>query len=189
MAGTHIEIDHNTESIADALNRVLANVNDASEAFASIASYLEHATRDRFDTQTAPDGTPWAGHEPSTTKAREKQNLRVDKILHGEMLNLRDMIHSDYGPDSMSLSTGSVTSRYAAKQQFGADNMTVTVKPHQRRITQAFGRELTAPITADVAGYSYTLNQKPRPFLGLSADDEDEIIGILQDFLSVGGSQ
>lgn len=151
MAGTHIEIDHNTESIADALNRVLANVNDASEAFASIASYLEHATRDRFDTQTAPDGTPWAGHEPSTTKAREKQNLRVDKILHGEMLNLRDMIHSDYGPDSMSLSTGSVTSQYAATHQFGDE----------------------------------TRNIIARPFLGLSADDEDEIIGILQDFLTL----
>ena len=183
MAGTHVQIDHNTASIADAFNQLLAKTNDGSEAFAAIASHLELTTRGRFDTETAPDGSPWAGHEPSTTKAREKQNLRVDKVLHGETLNLRDLIHTDYGPDSVWISTGQPASAYAAKQQFGADNLQVNVKAHQRKMTHVFGRELANPVTANVNAFSYTLNQEARPFLGISSEDEDAILGILGDFL------
>ena len=123
MSGTQLELDHNSDEVLKRLNEVLTRGADASEAFAEIASHLELSTRERFDTETAPDDTKWAAHADSTTAARAKQNLRVDRILHGETLNLRDGIHSGYGPDSVWISTGQPAAAYVARMQFGMEGI------------------------------------------------------------------
>jgi len=123
MAGTQLELDHSSDEILKHLNEVLTRGEDASEAFAEIAGQLDRSTRERFDTETTPDGFAWKEHKKATIKAREKQNLRVDRILHGDTLNLRDGIHTGYGPGSVWISTGQPASAYAARMQFGMEGI------------------------------------------------------------------
>lgn len=158
MAG--VSVDHNAAEIAALLTDVLARSADATPAMAEIAGVLELSTRERFDTETAPDGTPWAPHSEATRQMRLERGVRVARILHGSTLNLRDEIHTHWDSDSVDISTGQVSSAYAAMQQFGGTASPKSMIP---------GAEIPA-----------------RPFLGISDDDADQIQEILRDFLSVG---
>jgi phage virion morphogenesis protein len=151
MAGTNsvISIDYDSQPVADLLTRMLDQVQDLTPPMMEIAEYLHEKTRDRFDQQQAPDGTPWHPLAASTKKAKQRKGVPVDKILHGQTLNLRDTIYPFWGAQEAGVSTGPGTEAYAATQQFGDD-----------------GRNIPA-----------------RPFLGLSDEDEQEVIDILGDFL------
>lgn len=72
---------------------------------------------------------------------------------------------------------------YAAAQEYGFDGV-VNVKAHLRTITQAFGRELAAPMTVDVAAHQARMHLPERSFLrsglrdrtpAIAADLEDAI--------------
>lgn len=88
-----------------------------------------------------------------------KERKGHNRQLEGESGQLSRQIH--YQTSNQGLELGS-TMEYAAMMHFGGKKADF---PH---------------LWGDIPA---------RPFLGLSADDEDEIIGILQDFLSVGSSQ
>ncbi len=154
MAGTqsNISIDYDSQAVTDVLNQLIANVSDTQPAMMEIAEYLHERTRDHFDNQQDPDGTPWAPLAASTLKAKQRKGVPIDKILHGQSLHLRDTIFPFWSNGEAGVSTGPGTEAYAATQQFGADER----------------------------------NIEARPFLGLSAEDETEVIEIMNQFLTEG---
>ncbi|WP_293266752.1 phage virion morphogenesis protein [Neptunomonas sp.] len=154
MAGTqsNISINYDSQAVTAVLDQLIANVSDTQPAMMEIAEYLHERTRDHFDNQQDPDGTPWAPLAASTLKAKQRKGVPVDKILHGQHLHLRDTIFPFWGNNEAGVSTGPGTEAYAATQQLGADER----------------------------------NIEARSFLGLGAEDETEVIEIMNQFLTDG---
>lgn len=152
MAGTQsrITIDYNSQSVALVLDQLVAQAADLQPAMMEIAEYLHERTRDHFDNQEAPDGTPWAPLADSTKARKQAQGVPINKILHGQTLNLRDTIFPFYSSTEAGVSTGPGTEAYAATQHFGDAKR----------------------------------NIEPRPVMGISEADEQEVIAILEQFLA-----
>ena len=131
MAGTQssISIDYDSQAVTDMLNQLIAQTNNLQPAMMEIAEYLHERTRDRFDNQQDPDGNAWAPLADSTKKRKQAQGVPVDKILHGQTLNLRDTIFPFYSNTEAGVSTGPGTEKYAASHQFGADERNISARP------------------------------------------------------------
>ena len=184
MAGTSIEIDLQIQEVHDAFNRLIQAGQNLDAPMREIAEFLNERTRDHFDKEESPDGEAWAPLASSTIEARQKQGVPVNRILHGKSLHLRDTIFPFYSEDEAGVSSGPATQKYAALHQFGADNMSIQIPQHNRRIESAFGKPLKFPVIQTVSARTATLNVPARPFIGIGSEDEDEILGILKDFLS-----
>ena len=121
-----------------------------------IGEHLLNTTRERFSSQTAPDGTPWAplSEDYKRTKPRNQDKiLTLYGILRGQLT---------YRAARDEVAIGSPTI-YAGTHQFGAER-------------GAFGTTARgAPIPwGDIPA---------RPFLGLSPDDESAVMEILAEHL------
>ncbi len=120
---------------------------------------LESATIDRFDSETAPSGERW------------KPSLRA-KIEGGKTLSdrttLRHSIHSVAGSSDVEVGTNLI---YAGVHQFGATIRAKSEAGLRFRLPGGLGyrRVMEVEIPA-------------RPFLGLSADDEAEVIAQVEDY-------
>lgn len=170
MAGITFTVEIDEAALAESLVDLVDRMERPLGFYKLVGDYLEgHAIKRNFDTETAPDGTPWASLRPATLKRREKAGLTSTKILNatGTMRS-----HINARPESDHVSVG-VPDDQAAVMQFGAAQ-------------GAFG----AFIGKDKLGRDH-FHHMPwgdipaRPFLGLSTDDEAEIIRIAEDWLSV----
>ncbi|MDE0714088.1 MAG: phage virion morphogenesis protein [Gammaproteobacteria bacterium] len=157
MAGARIRID--VLGIGNASRRLgalSAAGRDLRSVFEDIGEYLVRTTKDRFRTQTDPDGVPW---KPLSLNYREQKKRNKDKIL-----TLDGFLHGtiNFRASSQEVLVGSPLV-YAGTHQFGA--------PEGSFGTTSRGRPIPwGEIPA-------------RPFLGLSGDDRDEVEGIVTDYL------
>ena len=183
MAGTQqqITVDYDDVQVQDALNRLLQLTQNTEPVMSEIAEYLHGRTRDNFDAEQDPDGNAWAPLKDSTKKRKADQGVPINKILHGQSLHLRDTIFPFWSDNEAGVSTGPGTDAYAAAQQFGTEGMKINVPAHQRLVRQAFGNTLRFPVWSNVKAHSITGSTPARPFLGVSKDDEREILEILED--------
>lgn len=141
---------------------------DLEELMSGIGGYLEGATIDRFDREEAPDGSAWTKSE----RARRDSGKTLQ-----DSGQLRSSIVSEADSKSVRVGTNKV---YAGIHQFGFDG-NVTVRGHARTIDQAFGKQLKAPVTFNVDAFERLLKMPARPFLGLSGEDEAEILAFAED--------
>lgn len=156
MAGT-ITIEYPGEEVLRELRRLSAAVGPAGmrPALAEIGEELAESTRQRFSSSTAPDGSRWAPNAPATLARKRGTRPLVDSGILG-------------GGITYQLVDGGVeigSSRiYAGTQQLGAKR-------------GQYGRTSRgAPIPwGDIPA---------RPFLGVSAADEQIILGILADHIA-----
>lgn len=131
------------------LQRLIGAGGNPRPALKEIGEELVDSTQRRFETQTGPDGTPWARNATSTIKRKGR-----DQPLTGETGKLMDQI--DYqltGNDTLDVGSPTI---YAAMQQFGG---TKEEFPH---------------LWDDIPA---------RPFIGISDEDEEKIIGLFNDYL------
>ena len=75
---------------------------------------------------------------------------------------------------------------YARSMQLG-DTRSIAIGAHTRKIRSLFGKPLKKPRTIEIGAHSQKRALPPRPFIGLSADDETEIFYILREFLAGKG--
>ncbi|MNR33059.1 Phage virion morphogenesis family protein [compost metagenome] len=120
-----------------------------------MSEYLQLSTDERFRAQVSPDGTSWAPLSPATL-ARKKGN----RILR-ESGTLQDTLRGQVGGNELHFGTDRP---YGAVHQFG--------QPKGKSGTTRRG----SPIPWG--------NIPARPYLGLSAEDEEEIPAILRDYLA-----
>jgi phage virion morphogenesis protein len=121
-----------------------------------IGEYLVSSTKERFKTQTAPDGTPW----PESIRARTEGGvtLRDTSTLYGS-------INYHARPDRVEVGTNNKT---AAVHQYGA-----TIRPKRARYLQfKIGRRWARKAKVEIPA---------RPFLGISDDDQEAINEIIRD--------
>ena len=113
MPGVRIRVELDDAELRAALERLAAAGRDLTPAMQYIGEELLNSAKERFRSQTAPDGTPWAPLS-EVTRARKPRNK--DKILTLEG-NLRGTL--DYRADADSVEVGSPLI-YAGTHHFGA---------------------------------------------------------------------
>lgn len=171
MAMITIEID--SRPVLDALNELRRRGSNLSPALKAIGNDLVESTQRRFGTSTAPDGTPWAANSDVTLQRylgmfsssykkdgslskKGAARAGAKKPLIGESKSLSKTITYRVVDGGRTLLVGS-PQKYAAVQQFGAS-------------AREFGKAPWGDIPA-------------RPFLGVSAEDERNILDTLRDYL------
>ncbi|QJT15261.1 phage virion morphogenesis protein [Aeromonas sp. 2692-1] len=152
----------------------LGRSDHKAELLESIGAVVESQTRRRIsDEKTAPDGTPW---EPwSTDYAKTRHGNQ--SLLQGDG-DLLDSI--EYQVQRNSVRVGSALA-YSGVHQDGFSGA-VQVPAHLRRITQAFGKALAFPVYQSVGSFTRQMEIPQREFLGLSSDNQTELLAVIGDF-------
>ncbi|WP_445364403.1 phage virion morphogenesis protein [Microbulbifer sp. ANSA003] len=154
MAGARIELD--AREATNTLSKLVGDLENPAPLLRDIGEYLLQVHRNRFRTQTSPDGIPWAALSPSYLKRKSKNQGKV-LTLSGVLRNtLRYQVQGTellFGTDRP----------YGAVHQFGA--------------TQGqFGKtKRGSPIPWG--------HIPARPWLGTSAEDDREILALTRDYL------
>lgn len=128
-------IEVNNAAVLAALNRLLQEGQDMSPVLHVIGEDIVARAKMRFQTLTAPDGTPWAENKPSTiedyVRAKGGYSKKTGNLLKkGELLQAsKRPLHGKSGTEDLAsrifanvngnaLTVGS-SPIYAAMQQFG----------------------------------------------------------------------
>jgi phage gpG-like protein len=157
-----------SEQIITRLDRVYPAVRSRlDDAVARMAFKLEeHIKRNKLSGQVLGKYTHWK----ATNRLRNSINVAR---------------WSDMGGTAIMASVGTNV-EYGAFWEYGFTGQ-ISVKAHQRKMTQAFGRPLRSPVTASVRGFSRTVNVAPRSFLRSAlADLQAEIKAAISQAVSEG---
>lgn len=175
MTGVSLQLD--VEGLAE-VREFLSRVQnfDRTRLLETLASTVENQVRRRIaQERRGPDGR-WA---PRSTRYAQSRQGSGGSLLQRSGA-LRDSITSSVSDGEARIGTRLA---YGATHQFG-DQRTVQVGPHQRTITQVFGRPLKdGPKTVSVAGHSLRRNIPARPFLWFSPENIEDLRDQTLDFL------
>lgn len=154
MAGAMFDVALDDSRTGQALARLAERLDSLRTPLLDVAEYLHQSTDARTRRQVAPDGTPWAPLSP-VTLARKRSG---GKILRETGALLDTLRHQVVG-DELHFGTDRL---YGAVQQLG-----------QKK--GASGAAGGRPIPwGDIPA---------RPYLGLSTEDEAEVLAIIAEYL------
>lgn len=157
-----VRLEIENDQITPALAGVAEALGDPLPLFQDFGEYLVKSTTDRFPTGRAPDGSVWAPKSPVTLQAYgARKSNRVDaRPLFGPSGALSSTINYEAFGDRVEWGSPMI---YAAVQHFGAAK-------------GAFGRaSRNGPIPWG--------NIPARPFLGISPEDEVQMLDIVSEWL------
>jgi phage virion morphogenesis protein len=145
-----------SDEITPALERTAAALENPLPLMQDLGEYFVDSTTKRFPTGTAPDGSVWAPKSPVTIAAQGgRRTNRLDtRPLFGPSGVLSSTINYEAFSDRVEWGSPMV---YAAMQQLGG--------------TKSAFPNLWGDIPA-------------RPFLGLSAEDEPNVLDIIGEYVS-----
>lgn len=143
MSGLNLTYTYADLGNEPAMIRLAAMFDDLTPLMDDLGAEIEDQTLERFETNIAPDGSPWL---PSLRVQQAQGNAQtlVDKG------HLRDSITRNSGPRMTQVGTNVV---YAAIHQFGGET-----------------------------GRNKSVEMPARPYLGISDENERELIYIARDF-------
>lgn len=132
---------------------IAATFGDLTGLMTHLGGVLETQTDDRFETETAPDGSPW---KPSLRARQQGGKTLQDRVI------LKNSIHSVAGPSSVEIGTNLI---YAGVHQGGATIRAKTASGLRFQLPGKLGwrRMMQVEIPA-------------RPYLGLSFDNGEELL-------------
>ncbi|PCH65804.1 MAG: phage virion morphogenesis protein [Rhodobacteraceae bacterium] len=157
-------IEFNNDQITPALGRVAAALGDMTPVMQDLAELWLSSTQDRMERGEQPDGTPFAPRSPTTLEQYAAQGFIFGAPLNltGEM---RQQLATESGSDFLRIGSNAIQS---AVMQFGASQ-------------GAFGSTAKGgPIPwGDIPA---------RPFLGISDEDETNMMAELAEWLETAAS-
>ncbi len=180
MPGAAITVDVDDREWRAAFKRLRKRMKDLSPVMDEIGASLEHTTKRRFETETAPSGEPWKPSMPSYDRGgsgvHPKGGGHTDR---GQTLTdtgrLRASFTRQASEDEVIVGTNVV---YAAIHQFGGKTRPHVIRP--RRKKALFWPGLNHPVKK----VQHPGSKVPaRPFLGISSSDERRIGRIFEDWL------
>lgn len=177
-ASTPLDITIDDAEIKAGLAQLAAKLNDLRPFFNDVGETLLNSTRNRFRSQTAPDGAAWKPLSPAYA-ARKARNKGKVLTLSGA---LRGTLVKQATADSLRIGTPLI---YGAVHQFGAakgsfGTVVARINAYSRRTktgattVRAHTRPMRVP-WGDIPA---------RPFLGLSVDDRQDLLAALNAYLS-----
>ena len=151
---------HGQEKITQWLNRVLKETKDSTELLHEIGSILESNTKERINSGIGVDDKPW--QKSWRARVQGGTTLRDTSQLYNSIK------YQVIGGKRVVVGTNVM---YAALMHFGG-----TIKPKH-------GKFLTfkTPTGGWVRVKSVTI--KPRPYLGVSVDDSQDILFTIEEYL------
>lgn len=165
MTGAAFEVTFNDAAILGALDRLQLGLGEDGALLRAIGEYGVASTQRRFQTETAPDGSPWTALNPAYASLKGSGF----NILTRSGLLQRSM---NYRPGISEVRWGSPMI-YAAVHQFGDTIVPKNAKALYFKLGLG-GR--------DVMARSVTI--PARPYLGINAEDAEEIIALTGDFMA-----
>lgn len=154
MAGAMLDVKLDDSRVGAALGELMERLGELRTPLLDIAEYLHQSTDERFRKKVAPDGSPWAPLSPVTlAKKKGKGILRESGALQDTFRHAVTGNELAFGTDRP----------YGAVHQFG-----------QKKGASGTTSRGTPLPWGDIPA---------RPYLGLSSDDEVEILAIIQDYL------
>ncbi|MCH4573103.1 phage virion morphogenesis protein [Achromobacter xylosoxidans] len=152
-------VEVNDAQFAEAMKRLDELIKDMTPALRGIGEYLASSSKDRFGSQTAPDGSAWA---PLSEWYRESKRANKDKVLtlNGYLCNT---IHWQVFPDQVLVGSNL---EYAAIHQFGG-----IIRPKRAKALKVGGRVVSQ------------VKIPARPYLGISTDDATESEALVAEYL------
>lgn len=112
-----ITVTVDDQFVIDRLNELARRVDDMGPAFSAIGMELENRVRARFETQSDPDGDPWAAWKPSTVLSYPEDGSGRVLDRYGTML--RNITHT-YDGTSATVGFGDP---YATYHEYGTRDM------------------------------------------------------------------
>ncbi len=164
MSGARLTAEFQDAEIRRALAQWRATGRNPVPMMRAVGTRLVANTQDRFDDATAPDGSAWAGLSPGYASLKRGPGILREAGMRG---GLQGSITFDTAGSELAIGSNKI---YAGVHQFGA-----TIRPK----TAPFLRFRTA--TGWAAVRSVTI--PARPYLGLSARDEEDTLDVVEFFL------
>lgn len=127
MTGISYEVETQSDELEAFLKRKLAKVQNLRPFHVNVGEHMLNSVQERFDTETAPDGSRWAALAPSTVEGRLRRNGNAELTILREQGHLAGSFNYDAKDDHVRVGTPSV---YAAIQHFGGEagrNKSVTI--------------------------------------------------------------
>lgn len=173
MADGLITIQVKKRSVAAALAKLLERTGNLRPAFKAMSETLHLSTDRRFHDQKDPKGNPWKPLKKSTLKHKK------NSLILTETTKLRDGIHGEVGNNQFLFGSDSP---YGAIHQLGGvikqEGMVLHLKGKGRNTRFA------KPGNADRAmKVNRTIRIPARPFLGISAQDEKDLVQDVEAYL------
>lgn len=151
-----------------------------------IGEYLLRATRDRAALQQAPDGTPWAALSPGYKRYKDRKRPGVP-ILKFDFHMLGDQFAQQVSGDTLLVGTNA---KYGAIHQFGGsiDRPARSTEVYFRQerdgtVGNRFVSRRRSNFAQRVTLPAYKIAMTARPWLGLSTEDETEVLAIASQHL------
>lgn len=181
LTGASISITASDDLLLRNLQK-LAEAPDTTPLMYRMGEYFEDSTKQRFKTQVGPDGSPWKPLSPGYIK-RKKQNQTLILTLNGYLRGY--IAHQVLSSSEVAWGSNRI---YAAIQQWGG---TIDQAAQSRRQrfhlvdgkTRFAGRQHENAAERWVERGAYQIEIPARPYLGVSAADNAEVLAIVQDWL------
>ncbi|MFZ1827426.1 MAG: phage virion morphogenesis protein [Candidatus Competibacteraceae bacterium] len=122
MSGATLEIHIDDAQLRNGLAALQAKLSDLTPVFQDLGEALLNSTRERFRSQTDPDGSPWARLSPGY-QSHKKKNADLVLTLNGY---LRGTLNYRAGKESLAIGTPLI---YGATHQFGRPEKNIPARP------------------------------------------------------------
>jgi len=163
---------YDDREVRSMLEQLIAKTENLTPALKNIGEYLTTSNKERFERGVDPDGQAWAPLAASTLAAKRDQRILFNK---GERDGLFNSIIWQLSGDGQTVIVGT-DKPYAAYLHFGTSPY--TIRPKNKKA-------LHWPGAAHPVNQVNHPGLKPRPFLGISSADEEEMFAIIAHFLDV----
>ena len=164
MSGATITITIDDRQVGRALRGIAAIGRSPAQLLGAISVGLVRNTQDRFDDETAPDGSAWAPLNPLYASGKRRPGILRESGMSG---GLQGSITGEVQGHSVVVGSNKI---YAAVHQFGA---TITPRAGKALHFMMGGQKIVARSVTIPA----------RPYLGLSTRDEETIQEAAEDAL------
>jgi phage virion morphogenesis protein len=180
VAGAILEVAFDASVVGRELELLIERLGSLRTPLNDIAEYLHMSTDARARRQVAPDGTPWAPLSPRTL-ARKKGN----KILRDSGALLDTLRHqvTDDGLDFGTDRPYGAIHQDGGKIEHAARSQQVYFKEKGGVVGNRFVKKSKSNFAQWVTHGARSVEMPARPYLGLSTEDEAEILEIVSDYL------
>lgn len=187
MTGISLKAELDATEAQAKLRAMIGLMGRKRPFFEDVGNLLVASIGRRFRAERAPDGTPWAPLKPATIKARMKRRRSKISILR-ETGRLAGSINYKAGDDEVRV--GSPDERAAIHQLGGIIEMPARVAKIYRRkakdgaVGRRFVKKKKANVVTDVSITAHRITIPARPFLGISAEDQADIMAAAERWLA-----
>lgn len=116
MTGVVLKVDYDSAEIRAYLKSRISKLDNLRPFYVNVGEHMLNSVQERFDTETAPDGSAWAALAPSTVAGRLRRHGNAELTILREHGHLAGSFN--YEASSREVKIGSPVV-YAAIHHFG----------------------------------------------------------------------